>query len=128
MNTLAKLTLVVLTVATSGITTRAQAADSIVGTWHLLSWVEEETESKAVHKNFGDNPLGFITYTSDGNMMVMFADPSRKPAATPKATNAEAAQLYRTMVAYAGRYTLEGEKVIHHIGILMALISSASSN
>jgi hypothetical protein len=61
-------------------------------------------------------------------MMVMFADPSRKPAATPKATDAEAAQLYRTMVAYAGRYALEGEKVIHHIDILMALISSASSN
>jgi hypothetical protein len=117
MNLLAKLALVMLAVAVSSVMTKGQAADSIVGTWRLVSYIEEETESKAVHKNFGDNPLGFITYTSDGHMMVMFADPSRKPPAARKATDIEAAQLYRTMVAYAGRYTLEGEKVTHHIDI-----------
>ena len=117
MSALAKLALAMLAVAVSCVMTKGQAADSVVGTWRLVSWVEEETESKAVHKLFGDNPLGFITYTSDGHMMVMFADPSRKPAAASKATDAEAAQLYRTMVAYAGRYTLEGDNVIHHIDI-----------
>ncbi len=80
MNTIAKLTLAMVAVATSGVLTKAQA-DSIVGTWRLISWIEEETESKAVHKNFGDNPLGFITYTSDGHMMIMFTDPARKPTA-----------------------------------------------
>ena len=49
--------------------------------------------------------------------MIMFADPARKPAAAPKATDTEAAQLYRTMVAYMGRYTLEGERITHHIDI-----------
>src|SRR5262245_56365210 len=112
MKAIAKLALAMLAVAVSCVMTKGQAAVSVVGTWRLVSWVEEETESKAVHL-FGDNPLGFITYTSDGHMMVMFADPSRKPAAAPKATDPEAAQLYRTMVAYAGRYTLEGDKVIH---------------
>jgi len=98
--------------ATSAGLSVAQAADSIVGTWRLVSWTEEETQSKAVHKNFGDHPNGLITFTSDGRMMVMFTDPSRKPPATPKATDAEAAQLYRTMVAYAGKYRVEGNKVI----------------
>jgi hypothetical protein len=37
-----------------------------------------------------------------------FADPSR----TPQATDAEAAQLYRTMGAYAGRYKTDGDKLI----------------
>ena len=115
MNTIAKLTLAML--AVTGVMAKAQAADSIVGTWRLVSWIEEETETKALHKNFGDNPLGFITYTSDGHMMIMFADPARKPAAAPKATDTEAAQLYRTMVAYMGRYTLEGERITHHIDI-----------
>ena len=117
MSTLAKLILTVFAVAASSVMTKVQAADSIVGTWRLVSWIEEETESKAVHKNFGDNPLGVLTYTSDGRMMTIFADPSRKPPAAPKPTNAEAAQLYVTMVAYAGRYTLEGEKITHHIDI-----------
>jgi hypothetical protein len=37
-----------------------------------------------------------------------FADPSR----TPQATDAEAAELYRTMGAYAGRYKTDGDKLI----------------
>ena len=52
----------------------------------LVSWTEEETESKAVHKNFGDHPSGSVTFTSDGRMMIMFVDPAGKPPASPKAT------------------------------------------
>jgi Lipocalin-like domain len=104
--------MVVLALATSAVCSMAQATDSIVGTWRLVSWTEEETQSKAVHKHFGDHPNGLITFTSDGRMMIMFTDPSRKPPATPKATDAEAAQLYRTMVAYAGKYRTESNKLI----------------
>ena len=50
-------------------------------------------------------------------MMVIFIDPNRKPAGGPKATDNEAAQLYRTMVAYAGAYSVEGEKVTHKIEV-----------
>jgi len=117
MNTLVRLTAVIIALAASSVMTKVEAADSVVGTWRLLSWSEEETASKAVHKSFGDNPLGFLTYTADGHMMIMFEDPSRTPAAAPKATDTEAAQLYRTMVAYVGRYTLEGDKIIHHIDV-----------
>jgi hypothetical protein len=99
-------------IATSSLVSVARAADSIVGTWQLVSWTGEETESKAVHKNFGDHPSGLVTFTSDGRMMIMFVDPARKAPASPKATDAEAAQLYRTMVAYAGKYRIEGDKII----------------
>jgi len=50
-------------------------------------------------------------------MMVIFANPDRKPSAIPKATEAEAAELYRTMVAYAGTYSVEGDKVAHKIDV-----------
>src|SRR4029077_823189 len=56
----------VIALATSSLVSAARAADSIVGTWRLVSWTEEETESKAVHKNFGDHPSGLVTFTSDG--------------------------------------------------------------
>jgi hypothetical protein len=117
MSILAKLTLIVFVVAASGVMTKVQAADSIVGTWRLVSAFEEETESKAVHKTLGDNPSGLLTYTSDGRVMTILTDSSRKPTAAPKPTDAEAAQLFVTMIAYAGRYTLEGEKITHHIDI-----------
>lgn len=95
----------------------AQAADSIVGTWRMVSWVEEETENKAQHKNFGDNPSGILTYTADGRMSIIFADPKRTGPASPKATDAEAAQLYRSMVAYAGSYRLEGDKILVKVDV-----------
>ena len=110
-------TLATAAIALSSLSTTlyaAWAADDLVGTWQLVSWTEEETESKAVHKNFGDHPKGLLTFTADGHMMIMFVDPSRKAPASPRATDAEAAQLYRTMVAYAGTYKVEGNKVIQH--------------
>jgi hypothetical protein len=92
----------------------AWAAEPIVGTWRLVSWTEEETESKAVHKVFGDKPDGLLTLTADDRMMLIITDPNRKTPGQPKATDAEAAQLYQTMIAYAGRYKTEGDKVIFY--------------
>jgi Lipocalin-like domain len=96
--------------------TQARAAD-IVGTWRLQSWIEQETETKIVHNVFGENPLGSITFTADGHVSVIFINPTRKPPASPKATDAEAAELYRTMVSYAGTYSLEGDKLTNKIEV-----------
>src|SRR5215472_2344765 len=90
----------------------AWAADLLVGTWRLVSFVSEETESKTTYKSFGDDPSGLITYTPDGYVIYIITDPTRKPPAGPKVTDAEAAQLYQTMVAYAGRYKTDGNKLI----------------
>jgi len=48
--------LVALIIATGAIWSKAQAAD-LVGSWRLVSWIEVETESKAVRQVFGDNPI-----------------------------------------------------------------------
>jgi hypothetical protein len=93
------------------------AAESVVGSWRLVSWVEVDMESKTVRTVFGDNPTGVITYTPDGRMSVLIVDPKRKPPAGPKATDAEADELYRTMIAYSGTYTLDGNKVTHKIEV-----------
>jgi hypothetical protein len=44
-------------------------------------------------------------------MMIMFVDPAGNPLARRR-PDAEAAQLYRTIVAYAGKYRIEGDKII----------------
>jgi hypothetical protein len=95
--------------------TDSQAGDSVVGSWRLVSWVEVETESKSVHAPFGDNPAGVITYTPDGRMSLFIIDPTRKPPSGPKATDAEALELYRTIIAYSGAYSIDGNKVTHKI-------------
>jgi hypothetical protein len=80
-----------------------------------VSWVEVETESKSVHVPFGDNPARVITYTPDGRMSLFIIDPTRKPPSGPKATDAEAVDLYRTIIAYSGAYSIDGNKVTHKI-------------
>ena len=106
-----KIVLPIFALAFSAGLSSAWATDSIVGTWRLLSWSEEETDSKAVHKTFGDNPSGLFTFTADGRMMIIFADSTRKAPAGPTVTDTEAAQLWRTMVAFAGRYKTDGDKL-----------------
>lgn len=108
---------VALLIVIGAVWSRAQAADSIVGSWRLVLWVDQEIDSKAVQTVFGQNPLGVITYTSDGRMSVFITDPKRKPTAGPKATDAEATDLYRTMVAYSGAYSIDGDKVTHKIEV-----------
>jgi hypothetical protein len=89
----------------------AQAADSIVGTWRLVSWVEEETENKIKRKHFDDNPNGLVIFTGDGHMSNIFTNSERKPPAAPRPTDEEATQLYRTMVAFSGSYKTESNKL-----------------
>jgi hypothetical protein len=80
-------------------------------------WLLSFTESKSVQSVFADNPTEVITYTPDGRMSVVIIDPKRKPPAGLKPTDAEADELYRTMIAYSGAYSLEGNKVTHKIEV-----------
>jgi hypothetical protein len=112
-----KMGLAALTVAIAAAWSSAQAGESVVGSWRLLSWVQEDVESKVVQTVFGDNPVGVITYTSDGHMSVFIANPKRRAAGGPFVTDAEAADLYRTMVAYSGTYSVDGNEVIHKVEV-----------
>jgi len=115
MKVIFKIILGVLSVAVGAILSAGHAAESIVGTWRLISQTTEDSESKAIEKVFGEKPIGFLTYTSDGRMTVIITHSTRKPPASAKATEAEAAHLYGTMVAYAGTYRINGDKIIHHV-------------
>jgi hypothetical protein len=50
-------------------------------------------------------------------MYVLIVAGDRAKPLGPSATDTERIQLYNSMIAYAGAYTIEGDKVIHHIDI-----------
>jgi Lipocalin-like domain len=79
--------------------------------------VREVVATGQRYNEFGDKPGGYISYLPDGRMHVMLvADDRAKPSgAVP--TDQEKAQLFATMIAYAGTYKTEGEKVVHDIEI-----------
>ena len=74
-------------------------------------------ETKAISQGYGGNARGLLTLTPDGRMSAIVVDAKRHPPAHPTATDAEAVSLFRTMVAYAGTYRVQGNAIIIHVEI-----------
>jgi hypothetical protein len=89
----------------------------VLGTWKLKSFVREVTATGEKINQMGERPSGYISYSADGRMYaILTADNRIKPeAANP--TPDERAKLHQTMMAYAGMYTAQADKVIHHVDI-----------
>ena len=67
---------------------------------------------------FGKAPHGFISYSRDGRMMVLYVKDERpKPTDLAKMTDQERADLFKTMIAYGGTYTFDGKTITHHVDI-----------
>jgi Lipocalin-like domain len=94
-------------------------AQTLVGTWKLVSYVRQESPSGTKSNVMGDHPSGYLNYGVDGRMMVMIAGSERKKPAGTVAMPDEAQALIQSMLAYAGTYTIDSEAktVTHHIDI-----------
>src|SRR5271157_2788787 len=80
---------------------------AVLGTWKLVSYVREDLPSGAKSDVMGAHPSGYINYASDGRMMVLIVGTDRKKPTGAVATPDEAEALIRSMLAYAGTYTID---------------------
>ena len=121
MNMIVRMLVILLTIAAAGF--RRERRTPVLSS-ELGALVSETTKSwkrKSLPTD-GRNrepAMGFVTYTADGRMNLMIADPARKKPAQTFATDAEAAGLYRTMNAYAGTYRVEGDQIKIHVEIAL---------
>jgi Lipocalin-like domain len=101
------------------VSVQANAANSILGTWKVVSYIREEIPSGAKSDVMGAHPSGYINYGADGRMMVVIVGSDRKKPVGPVASPGEAEALIRSLIAYAGAYTIDGEAktVTHHIDV-----------
>lgn len=79
----------------------------IIGVWKLVSVMYEDQETKALTPIMGDNPRGYQIATPDGRWLAL-ATPAGRTAPT---TDDERAQAFRTMIAYSGRYSVNGATI-----------------
>jgi hypothetical protein len=95
------------------------ANDKLVGTWKLVSASSTTSKGEPGEPPFGLSPVGFLTYTGDGRVTVLISHGGRKSlsGAGGALAQEEQAEAFRTFFAYAGRYTLSGDKVTHHLEI-----------
>jgi Lipocalin-like domain len=92
----------------------AKTKHSIVGTWRLTLFTEENLTTGAVTHPLGPRPKALVIYTGDGYVSTIFTATDRRRPVSARATNEETVALYRSMVAFAGRYVLQGETLTYH--------------
>jgi hypothetical protein len=97
----------------------AHTIDNLAGTWRLVSASAATASGERSDSPFGPSPTGILIYAREGGMAVMVSYSGRKrlPADPFLATVEERAEAFTTFFAYAGRYTLSGDTVIHHAEI-----------
>ncbi|QIE26595.1 Lipocalin-like domain protein (plasmid) [Caballeronia sp. SBC1] len=86
-----------------------------LGTWKLQSFTTEDVETGQKTDMFGAHPSGYLSYGPDGRMCALLVKEGRKVPDTLVPTDAERVELYSGFIAYAGTYSIEGDKVSHHI-------------
>jgi len=98
----------------SGMVPAMSAENSIIGTWQLTSFSLIVLDTKEASRL--DRPTGYIQFSPGGHMVMFLTAGELKPPASGRYTDAERADVHRAIVgAYAGTYTVEGNKVIYHV-------------
>ena len=91
-------------------------ANPLLGTWKLKTYLVT-TAAGERPTPYGDKPTGYLSYSADGRMHAIGAANGRVAPASGAPLDTERAALYDTMFAYAGTYSVEDGKVIHHVDI-----------
>ncbi len=90
--------------------------DKLTGTWKLVSALSTTSKGERNETPYGLDPVGFLTYSPDGRVTALISHGARKRLPVAAGTE-EQAEAFNTFLAYAGRYTLTGDEVAHHVDI-----------
>ncbi|NHN83259.1 hypothetical protein GOB93_01200 [Acetobacter musti] len=81
---------------------------ALTGTWELVSYQVELKETGEFIDAMGDSPRGRVIFTPDNWVAFNLEGTGRQPAAT----ESDRAALMKRLVAYIGRYRIEGNQWI----------------
>jgi hypothetical protein len=84
----------------------AEETDCLVGNWKLAS--SQVIVDGQAHDLFGSNPIGYLILTQQGRLCAITTAEHRKAGEG----DIERAALHRSMLAYTGRYRVEGSDFI----------------
>lgn len=75
--------------------------NALVGTWKLVEFYIEFDGSHERAERLGANPVGYLVFTEERLIALM--------TARERTTDATASELLDSMIAYSGRYRLQGD-------------------
>ena len=85
----------------------------LVGTWRLASFEREYQASSEREYPMGKSPTGYILFLPEGRMAVVITGEGRKAPASDQ----DRANLYNSVVAYTGGYSVDGDKWITKVEV-----------
>jgi hypothetical protein len=94
-------------------TALADEQQRLLGTWKVVSFFTEDVETKARNNVYGERPRGLINFAPDGRFYAVVTADGRN---VPKTADDQAAA-FRTMIAYSGKYRLDGNKFISKVDV-----------
>jgi hypothetical protein len=90
---------------------RADDAHALVGNWRLMSW--QVVTGDEVQDVFGAHPRGYLILTREGRAMALTTAEDRDGGES----DAARAALHKSMLAYTGRYRIEGSDFITTVDV-----------
>jgi hypothetical protein len=85
----------------------------LTGTWKLISNNYEVQATGEIGPSMGKDPSGYINFTPEGRVFVVFSASDRKPAKTDQ----ERAALLSSLTAYTGKYRVDGNSWITDVEV-----------
>lgn len=96
------------------------SAADVAGSWRLAAWRVEYPDGGPPEFPFGADADGLLVYASDGWMAAFMSRRERSPLSDPSARRADLVSKARVLdevLAYAGRWRLEGDVLYHDVVI-----------
>ena len=94
------------------------AKEDIIGAWEITACESRSLDGQIGPHPVGDNAVGYIIYSSDGYMSLEMMAQKRTPFTEQDpfdANEEDHAQAFRSHLSYVGKYTVNGEKIIHEV-------------
>lgn len=90
----------------------------IEGIWKLVSFLEQRPDGEWEHA-MDDQAQGYISYWPNGRMQVLLGGGSRPRlrGEWSQVPPEQKAECLDKLVAYSGSYTVEADRVLHHVDI-----------
>ena len=86
--------------------------NSLIGNWKLVSH-QLIVENEEPVEYYGKRPKGYLVLTPEGRMIGILTSDTRKPGLG----DTERAELHKSMIAYSGRYRIEGDQFITTVDV-----------
>ena len=96
----------------AGFAVADDAAKHLVGSWTLRSWTIQIVGGELMEP-FGPNPKGRAVFTPDQHVAFIIVAANRKPPTN----NDESAALLKSLLAYTGKFKIEGDKFTTKVDI-----------